>query len=339
MDRPNIISCPNCGAGNKAGSTVCRMCATPLDEPGLAPSAETDRAASVAEAGPVSRGKNQMDTVYAGNPQMINCPDCNAENELGWAFCQQCGHRLPQKPPAPPVIEQPVEQGIKTSPTESPAREAPERSFKTVEDEVPIKAPTSTSAATIIAEPPPSPPQPKPAKPPEPQPKPPEMKQAPPPPSPAKPAAPMTEQVKATTGQGAQGSGIPCPQCRHLNEPGNAFCSSCGAVITVAQTMVMSSVSAPPEAKLHLVMEGGQQGEVFDLSDVTVVGRTQGDITFPHDGFMSGRHARIERRGSSFVLTDEGSRNGTFIKINGEVELKPGDMVLIGKQLFRFEEE
>jgi pSer/pThr/pTyr-binding forkhead associated (FHA) protein len=53
---------------------------------------------------------------------------------------------------------------------------------------------------------------------------------------------------------------------------------------------------------------------------------------------MSGRHARIVRRGASFVLTDEGSRNGTFIRIKGEVELKPGDVILIGKQLFRFEE-
>ncbi|HKY06115.1 MAG TPA: FHA domain-containing protein, partial [Blastocatellia bacterium] len=80
-----------------------------------------------------------------------------------------------------------------------------------------------------------------------------------------------------------------------------------------------------------------QQGDVYDLKDETVVGRTSGDISFPHDGFMSSRHARVVRRGSSFVLVDEGSRNGTFIKIRNEVELKPGDTVLIGKQLFRFE--
>jgi hypothetical protein len=36
-------------------------------------------------------------------------------------------------------------------------------------------------------------------------------------------------------------------------------------------------------------------------------------------------------------LVDDDSRNGTFIRINGEVELKPGDMILIGRQLFRFE--
>lgn len=106
--------------------------------------------------------------------------------------------------------------------------------------------------------------------------------------------------------------------------------------------MVISSIPPPAEpepvkGKLHLVMEGGQPGEVYDLEDETVIGRNNGAITFPHDGFMSGRHARIERRGSTFVLTDEGSRNGTFVKIKGEVELKPGDTILVGKQLFRFE--
>jgi hypothetical protein len=122
-----------------------------------------------------------------------------------------------------------------------------------------------------------------------------------------------------------------------VNAADGSFCSSCGAAIKVAKTIVMSSVPAPSRGKLHLIMEGGQTGEVYDLKDETVVGRTAGDITFPHDGFMSGRHARIVRRGSSFTLTDEDSRNGTFIKIKGETELKSGDMILIGRQLFRFE--
>jgi len=109
--------------------------------------------------------------------------------------------------------------------------------------------------------------------------------------------------------------------------------------MTFGKTMVISSQPAPPPpvGRLHLVMEGGQPGEIYDLTGDTVIGRNNGQITFPHDGFMSGRHARIERRGSSFVLTDEGSRNGTFIKTKGEVELKSGDMILVGKQLFRFE--
>jgi predicted component of type VI protein secretion system len=109
--------------------------------------------------------------------------------------------------------------------------------------------------------------------------------------------------------------------------------------MTFGQTMVISSQAAPAKGRLHLVMEGGQPGEVYELGDDTVIGRTNGDITFPHDGFMSGRHSRIEQRSGSFILTDEGSRNGTFIKLKDEVELKPGDMILVGKQLFRFELE
>jgi hypothetical protein len=130
-----------------------------------------------------------------------------------------------------------------------------------------------------------------------------------------------------------------CSKCNQPNHPGSAFCAACGNVLTVAHTVVMASpYAAAPKGKLHLVMEGGQAGETYDLTEETVIGRANGDMIFPHDGFMSGRHARIVRRGSSFVLVDEGSRNGTFIRIKGEVELKSGDMILIGKQLFRFEQ-
>jgi hypothetical protein len=134
-------------------------------------------------------------------------------------------------------------------------------------------------------------------------------------------------------------SGALCNQCGQSNNVGSAFCASCGAPLTFGKTMVISSQSSPRKGSLHLVMEGGQPGEVYELGNDTVIGRSNGEITFPHDGFMSGRHARIEQRGGSFILTDEGSRNGTFIKLKEEVELKPGDMILVGKQLFRFEME
>ncbi|HEY7911391.1 MAG TPA: FHA domain-containing protein, partial [Blastocatellia bacterium] len=152
------------------------------------------------------------------------------------------------------------------------------------------------------------------------------------------PPASQTEAVSSGPHAVRPSEGPACPSCGHANPPNANMCESCGAVLTVAQTMVMSSPFAQPRGRLHLIMEGGQSGEVYDLSEETIIGRSNGAITFPHDGFMSGRHARIVRRGASFVLTDEGSRNGTFIRIKGEVELKPGDVILIGKQLFRFEE-
>jgi hypothetical protein len=107
------------------------------------------------------------------------------------------------------------------------------------------------------------------------------------------------------------------------------------------RTIVMSStpVAAPPKhGRLLLIMEGGETGETYDLRPTeTVIGRVDGDIKFPHDGYMSGRHARVVQRNGRFYLLDNNSRNGTFIKIHQEVELNPGDVLLVGKQLFRFE--
>lgn len=149
---------------------------------------------------------------------------------------------------------------------------------------------------------------------------------------PAGPAPESTQHVQSM-------SGVLCSQCGQTSNVGSTFCANCGAPIIFGKTMVISSESAPSSVRgrLHLVMEGGQPGDIYELGDETLIGRTSGVITFPHDGFMSGRHARIVKRGATFALTDEGSRNGTFVKIKGEIELEPGDMILVGKQLFRFE--
>ena len=283
----------------------------------------------------------------------IVCPECNTLNEAGWSFCQQCGKRLPTSAAAAepardlkaaaalktvaekqPVIDA---SDLKTVKEKSPAFERP---LKTVAEkspaaeakpsaeigESPVPTPVSTadsssSTPTIVVE-----------------------AAAPSSPESARPALNASE---PTTQHVHSVSGVLCTQCGQFSNVGSAFCASCGAPITqqrrevpaqqFGSTKVMSSMPAAGGGRLHLVMEGGQPGEVYELGDDTLIGRSSGDITFPHDGFMSGRHARIVRRGSSFVLADANSRNGTFIKIDEEVELKPGDMILVGKQLFRFE--
>ncbi|MFQ3590097.1 MAG: FHA domain-containing protein [Chloracidobacterium sp.] len=105
------------------------------------------------------------------------------------------------------------------------------------------------------------------------------------------------------------------------------------------KTIVRTSERPPTRtARLHLIQEGGGEGDVYEIKgDELTIGRNAGDIKFPHDGYMSGRHARIVRKGDEFILQDDNSRNGTFKKIDGPVTLKSGDIVLIGKQLFRFE--
>lgn len=131
--------------------------------------------------------------------------------------------------------------------------------------------------------------------------------------------------------------GIACPKCSQQLVAGAAFCHKCGTVISDARTIAMSSLKPSTKARLLLMVDCEATGEEFEIKGDTVIGRVDGDITFPHDDYMSGRHASIARRGVKFVLIDEDSRNGSFIRIKKEVELHPGDFILLGKQLFRFE--
>jgi pSer/pThr/pTyr-binding forkhead associated (FHA) protein len=70
------------------------------------------------------------------------------------------------------------------------------------------------------------------------------------------------------------------------------------------------------------------------LPDGMHIGRERGDITFPDDGYVSGLHCRIHKEGGQLLITDVGSSNGTFLRIHGEREVRNGELLLIGQQLF-----
>lgn len=324
-----MSSCPRCGARNNANLDACRLCGTFLGvERGINSSTEridTNSPTVVVPVGnaapPPDKGAEVIGPAEAG-PESVACPACQTANEVGWAFCQHCGSRLPAAP-VPPTADRKAPQEINApqdinAPQNLPPDLPPD-----------LKAPQDL--ITIVAEPE----QIKRSEPEEtPRPSPPPAGQPATPPS---KSSALTEETRAPSASDQPGGGPFCPQCGKQNSVNSSYCSVCGGAIPVAETVAMASVSVLPKGRLRLIMEGGQEGDLFELKDETVVGRTSGDIAFPHDGFMSGRHARIIRRGSSFILKDEGSRNGTFVKIRGEVELKPGDVVLIGKQLFKFE--
>ena len=67
------------------------------------------------------------------------------------------------------------------------------------------------------------------------------------------------------------------------------------------------------------------------------LGRERGDIIFPDDGYVSGLHCNIHGEGGRVILTDVGSSNGTFIRVQGEQTVKNGALLLMGQQLFRIE--
>lgn len=89
-------------------------------------------------------------------------------------------------------------------------------------------------------------------------------------------------------------------------------------------------------ARLTQLLDGGGSGEVFPLRrGENAIGREAGQVCFPTDRYVSARHARIDVSDTGMVLTDVGSSNGTFVRINGPTQVVPGDQILIGMRLLR----
>ena len=87
---------------------------------------------------------------------------------------------------------------------------------------------------------------------------------------------------------------------------------------------------------LSQTLDGGQCGAIYPFSDSSItVGRQGCDVNAPLDRFMSSRHCHVSLIDDQVVLTDTGSKNGTFIKIQGEQKLNVGDYILLGKQLLQ----
>ncbi|QUW00728.1 FHA domain-containing protein [Chloracidobacterium sp. MS 40/45] len=297
----------------------------------------------------------------SNNTGEIACSVCGASNAADWLYCQQCGSPLKSEPASvarsappggggqggrpvdiPPTVVVPpvVPPTVVAQPAVPPT---------VVAQPVPPPVPPTVIAQpvvppTVVAQPvpPPVPPtviaQPV---------VPPTVVAQPAPPvpptvvaQPAMPPVPPTVMSRSPAADGAAETVI-CDQCGKVNPATSSFCAGCGAPLPspLMKTIVRTSERPPTRvARLCLIQEGGGDGEVYEIKgDELTIGRNSGDIRFPHDGYMSGRHARIIRRGDEFILQDDNSRNGTFKKIDGPVTLKSGDIVLIGKQLFRFE--
>ena len=84
---------------------------------------------------------------------------------------------------------------------------------------------------------------------------------------------------------------------------------------------------------------GGDPGIVVRARSESIsIGREGNDINFPDDPFISGHHAQVTALDASrFQLSDVGSKNGTFLRVDGEAALRHGDYVFLGQQLLRVE--
>ncbi len=133
-----------------------------------------------------------------------------------------------------------------------------------------------------------------------------------------------------------------CPSCQTSNPPETRFCVQCGQQLDAHRSSTVSErdegqAVLPNDIELVCIQDDGSDGKSISIhSETTIIGR-DGDQRFPTDEFLNPRHARLVIEDGDLHVEDLHSLNGTFIKIRGEVRLKPGDTFLMGRQVLRFE--
>lgn len=104
-------------------------------------------------------------------------------------------------------------------------------------------------------------------------------------------------------------------------------------------TYFYASPKRPSKMKLIQRLRGGDVGMIYRARGETItIGREGNDVNFLDDPFISGRHAQVNISAEGQLLvTDLGSKNGTFVRIGDETPLGHGDYVFLGQQLLRVE--
>ncbi|MCB9729644.1 MAG: FHA domain-containing protein [Deltaproteobacteria bacterium] len=135
-----------------------------------------------------------------------------------------------------------------------------------------------------------------------------------------------------------------CSACGHPVAPDHRFCGNCGSPMQpVAPTRAAESVyhdGAPTvrRARLRLIRGDGGDGFTFQLNGTShAAGRAEGPILFPDDPTVSPLHATFYYRDGRLFVRDEGSLNGTYIRIHEPVPITDGEIFLCGEQVLRFE--
>lgn len=140
-----------------------------------------------------------------------------------------------------------------------------------------------------------------------------------------------------------------CPTCGATVRSQAKFCGVCGSAVPSsalapapttsaagpAPTQMMPSVSQSASG-LQIILNSGQTMPLFP---VTTIGRdaTICNCLLPDDERISRVHARIEKQGGTWMLSDLNSTHGTFLKglpVTIPVPVNQGEMIQVGDTYF-----
>ncbi len=254
----------------------------------------------------------------------VHCPACWAENAVAYLFCRDCGHQLVENPidkMKEPLVVIQTEQELKPVSQkelepESPgeARESRNDDFeeKTVMRMMPVEEPAEES----------------------------------------KPQESENLSDQNTNGESENfqtiSEGQVCMNCGLLVPAQNSFCGSCGTkygkhspeAFNWSETMFCRTVGKENQVhgdRLVTINMDGTEGEIYPLkSDLTLLGKGEGDIDFKGNDYISSKHARFYNLDGKLMVQDLGSKNGIFKQLKGKIQIQPGDYIRIGQELLRF---
>jgi len=141
--------------------------------------------------------------------------------------------------------------------------------------------------------------------------------------------------VSRTSGPGS-GGGSSGPA------PADAPCPLCGSIVgehAGADSDRRLTPDKRSDYSLTLVLVSEMATEVarFERKHATTtIGRSEGDIRFPEDQFLSPLHSKLSWEEGRLEVRDLGSRNRTWVFLEGPYRLTDGDLILIGSQVLRF---
>lgn len=99
-----------------------------------------------------------------------------------------------------------------------------------------------------------------------------------------------------------------------------------------------ASISSGAWGTAVSVNRDGTDGERFSLAaEYVTIGRAGADVAFDQDRFLARSHARVEKSGDTVRIVPLDTLNGVFKKLDSPLELVDSAIVLVGREVLRFE--
>lgn len=139
-----------------------------------------------------------------------------------------------------------------------------------------------------------------------------------------------------------------CAVCRHDYDSDYSFCPRCGSAAgarpvaqegSVRQRLATPPAATPQREPVLVVIhsDGQERGRIPIPEQGARVGRTIRGPLLGGDPFLSPLHASFKVESGHVVVRDEGSLNGTFLRVRDTWDLHHHDVLRIGQKLLRFE--